>query len=53
MAIKSRLLSKLKATYVTMNMAANSHPQKMYPVLHNLEEARKLCQQGLRAGDYV
>ena len=53
MAIKSRLLSKLKATYVTMNMAANSHPQKMYPVLHNLEEARKLCQQGLRAGDYA
>ena len=53
MAIKSRLLSKLKFTYMTTTMAATAHPQKLRPVLHNLEEARELCQQGLTEGNYA
>jgi hypothetical protein len=53
MAIKSRLLSKLKFTYMTTTMAATAHPQKLRPVLHNLEEARELCQQGLTEGSYA
>ncbi|SFW31941.1 CDP-glycerol glycerophosphotransferase family protein [Selenomonas ruminantium] len=53
MAIKSRLLSKLKFTYMTTTMAATAHPQKLRPVLHNLEEARKLCQQGLTESNYA
>ncbi len=40
MAIKNRLLSKLKPTYVSMNMAENAHPQKLHPILHRLTEAR-------------
>ena len=53
MAIKSRLLSKLKSTYVTMNMAASAHPQKMHPVYRNLVEARTLCQQGLTESNFA
>lgn len=53
MAIKSRLLSKLKSTYVTLNMAATSHSQKMHPVLHNLMEAKSLCQQGLTEENFA
>ena len=53
MAIKSRLLSKLKFTYMTTTMAATAHPQKLRPVLHNLEEARELCQQGLTESNYA
>ncbi|WP_051180062.1 hypothetical protein [Selenomonas ruminantium] len=53
MAIKSRILSKLKSAYVTMNMAATAHPQKLHPVLHNLEEARDLCQQGMTGSNYA
>ena len=47
MAIQSRLLSKLKSTYINMNMVTSSHPQKMHPVLRDLMEVRELCQQGL------
>ena len=53
MAIKSRLLSKLKFTYMTTTMSAAIHPQKLHPVLHNLEEARELCQQGLTESNYA
>lgn len=53
MAIKSRLLSKLKSTYVTMSMAATSHPQKLHPVYQNLVEARKLCRKGLSERNFV
>lgn len=53
MAIKSRLLSKLKFTYMTTTMAATAHPQKLRLVLHNLEEARELCRQGLTEGSYA
>ena len=53
MAIKSRLLSKLKFIYMTTTMAATAHPQKLRPVLHNLEEARELCQQGLTESNYA
>ena len=53
MAIKSRLLSKLKFTYMTTTMAATAHPQKLRPVLHNLEEARELCHQGLTESNYA
>ena len=53
MAIQSRLLSKLKFTYMTTTMAATAHPQKLRPVLHNLEEARELCQQGLTESNYA
>ncbi len=53
MAIKSRLLSKLKFIYMTTTMAATAHPQKLRPVLHNLEEARELCQQGLTEINYA
>ena len=53
MAIKSRLLSKLKFIYMTTTMAATAHPQKLRPVLHNLEEARELCQRGLTESTYA
>ena len=53
MALKNRLLSKLKSTYVTMNMSASAHPQKMHPVYRNLVEARKLCQQGLTESNFA
>ena len=53
MAIKNRILSKLKSTYVTMNMAANSHPQKMHPVYRNLVETKELCQQGLTESNFA
>lgn len=52
MAIKSRLLSKLKSTYVSLNMAGNAHPQKLHPILHRLTEARDLCQMGLTESNY-
>ena len=52
MAIKSRLLSKLKATYVSLNMAENAHPQKLHPILHRLTEAKDLCQMGLTESNY-
>lgn len=53
MAIKSRLLSKLKSTYVSLNMAGNAHPQKLHPILHRLTEARDLCQMGLTESNYA
>ena len=53
MAIKSRLLSKLKFIHMTTTMAATAHPQKLRPVLHSLEEARELCQQGLTESNYA
>ena len=53
MAIKSRLLSKLKATYVSLNMAENAHPQKLHPILHRLTEAKELCQMGLTEESYA
>ena len=53
MAIKSRLLSKLKFTYMTTTAAAAAHPQKLRPVLHNLEEARELCRRGLKGNAYT
>ena len=53
MAIKSRLLSKLKFTYMTTTAAAAAHPQKLRPVLHNLEEARELCRRGLKGNAYA
>ena len=53
MPIKNRLLTNLKSTYNAMDMAASAHPQKMHPVLHNLEEARALCQQGLTEVNYA
>ncbi|WP_051650340.1 hypothetical protein [Selenomonas sp. AB3002] len=53
MAIKSRLLSKLRSAYAFLNMAGNAHPQKMNPILHQLTEARDLCQQGLTESNYA
>lgn len=53
MPIKNRLLTNLKSTYKAMDMAASAHPQKMHPVLHSLEEARALCQQGLTEVNYA
>lgn len=53
MAIQSRLLSKLKSTYINMNMVTSPHPQKMHPVLRDLMEAREFCQQGLTEENYT
>lgn len=53
MAIKNRILSKLKSAYVMLNMASATHPQKMHPVYSNLVEARNLCQQGLTASNFA
>ena len=53
MAIKSRLISKLKSACAIMNMAATSHPQKLHPVYRKLVEARDLCQQGLTESNFA
>ena len=53
MAIKSRLLSKLKSIYMTLNMSKNTHPQKLHPILQRLTEARDLCQLGLTENNYA
>ncbi len=53
MAIKNRLLLKLKSTCITMNMAAPFHPQRMNFLYRNLLEARELCQQGLSEGNFA
>ncbi len=53
MAIKSRLLSKLKSTYVSLNMAENAHPQKLHPILRQLMEAKDLCKLGLTESNYA
>ena len=53
MAIKNRILSRLKAAYVMLNMASASHPQKMHLVYSNLVEARKLCRQGLTESNFA
>ena len=53
MAIKDRLLSKLKSAYVSLNMAENAHPQKLHPILCRLTEARDLCRLGLTEERYA
>lgn len=53
MAIKGRLLSKLKSAYETMNMEPAYQPWKIHAVLHELEEARMLCRQGLTKSNYA
>ena len=53
MAIKNRLLAKLKSTYVTMGMAASFRLQSLNIVYRNLVETRELCRQGLTESIFV